>query len=163
MASGTPPSVFGPSAAPNAPPPPPPPPPPPRIRPMNQPGDPIINWSDWQLIQEFLLPKSMSDCPRRCSHVGRVVIKICIFFSILLQVRPPKICVHLTSSQRTNRVVCWATQDFSVVAALSMSCVRSKECGHNFYHHCRPSQLSNGFIYRGRNLPPGLSLPKSPV
>ena len=34
--------------------------------------------------QEFLLSKSMSDRPRWCSHVGHVVIKICIFVSIFL-------------------------------------------------------------------------------
>ena len=44
-----------------------------------------------------------------------------------------------------------------------MSYAQTKKCGHNFYHNSRPSQLSNGLIFGGRNLPRGLSLPKNPA
>ena len=44
------------------------------------------------VTQEFLLPRSMSDRPRPCRHIGRVVIKIYIFFKMFLWQTTQNLC-----------------------------------------------------------------------
>ena len=90
-----------------------------QMRPMKRSGDPDIT-KDWQ-------PKNFF-CKSPCLIVPDNVIKLCIFFSNIFMSDHPKFAWTI---QRTNWVVHWATQDFSLAAALHNEFNRGLLCGQN--------------------------------
>ena len=87
-----------------------------QMQPTKQLGDSdILNYSsDWR-------PKNfwyMSDRPRWCSYVWCIVIKICISFVNIAMSDNPNL---VWTTQHTNWVVRWVTQEFLLAAALCMS------------------------------------------